>query len=600
MAIGIGIGIPFRRVQSGIPFKSDLSMRILNRSGLTLVDEFGNNGAIIPSCGKIDGNNYLIKSISNFASDDSSGYIECKFYMADIAGALRILFSTMDQASNANYLTVYTTSGKLSLSIRSSVGTIFNNSIRTTNNLTIGWNVVRIISTGTSYQFLINGNLEPITVLSGLNDGKWLNLVSNRDNIAIGTNQYTSRDQSALYYNVYVDYNNRHKWIITGYGNSVFDSIGSEHFTWFGTSHIYYDSNASQELMDNGYSLWQKSGSVDEYVPYKNGLPNDVSAFLTGYSKTSDHAGDLSYFNLAQSLVNIPNASWDRSNTTIYNATARTGFYDVSNPNRWHSSELNRNRFNAFTNLFYQGLSFPNIQNNSVTDRLKLLELFSYSTNKIRSDLKKVLTYTNDQNSYNPYVCAIGDSTIADYSGQNSILTQMKTIRELNEYTLAVPGDTIADQLTDWNNLTTQTKDSFDYVFIQVGLNDLNPAESAQTTLIRYQNLVNAIISTINVYCKVYACTMTPCKERLTDLYGATNGLIAYQKWLDMNEAFKGLGSYAITGTYGYVYEHTDLLNDGNGNLKPEYEIPALNDHIHENNAARLIIAQKWAEKITF
>ena len=119
------------------------------------------------------------------------------------------------------------------------------------------------------------------------------------------------------------------------------------------------------------------------------------------------------------------------------------------------------------------------------------------------------------------------------------------------------------------------------------------PSESAASALARYQTLVNDI-NTSSPQAKVILGTMTPCRQRLINVYGAVDGLVSYQKWLDMNEAIKGNGANAITGADATAYAHTDLLNDGNGNLKPEYEIVGLVDHIHENSAGRLIVAESW------
>ena len=63
------------------PYQSDLNLWAIGRSGLTMTDTIGDNDVtIIPSCGLIDANNYLTKSINNFEAADSSGYIEAKFY----------------------------------------------------------------------------------------------------------------------------------------------------------------------------------------------------------------------------------------------------------------------------------------------------------------------------------------------------------------------------------------------------------------------------------------------------------------------------------------------------------------------------------------
>ena len=110
---------------------------------------------------------------------------------------------------------------------------------------------------------------------------------------------------------------------------------------------------------------------------------------------------------------------------------------------------------------------------------------------------------------------------------------------------IAHAGDTIAQQKTLYDALSSGTKSGFNYVFVQVGLNDLDPAESAATALARYQSLIDDI-NTNSATAKIVCGTMNPCRQRLIDVYGAVNGPIAYQKWLDMNTAITGSGPNAI------------------------------------------------------
>ncbi|HWJ25261.1 MAG TPA: SGNH/GDSL hydrolase family protein, partial [Flavisolibacter sp.] len=150
----------------------------------------------------------------------------------------------------------------------------------------------------------------------------------------------------------------------------------------------------------------------------------------------------------------------------------------------------------------------------------------------------------------------------------------------------AIAGITIHQQDSVW--LADANKSTYDWIIVEIGLNDLIYTESAATALARYQTFIDDI----NLYkkpgAKVIVSTMTPCKQRLLDLYGSTNGLISYQKWLDMNDAISGAATNRITGVDYRVTNHTLALNDGNDNLKPIYDI---GDHVHESNAARELIA---------
>ena len=51
---------------------------------------------------------------------------------------------------------------------------------------------------------------------------------------------------------------------------------------------------------------------------------------------------------------------------------------------------------------------------------------------------------------------------------------------------------------------------------------------------------------------------MTPLKQRLINLFGNTEGLIAYKKWFDMNTAMIGMGLYKIINFDSYCNSHTN------------------------------------------
>lgn len=187
----------------------------------------------------------------------------------------------------------------------------------------------------------------------------------------------------------------------------------------------------------------------------------------------------------------------------------------------------------------------------------------------------------------------ISNSTIAAYLGQNSVpsyvINVLDTAAGIKIDELAVAGHTIVQQQAVY--LNSANKALYGWVLVEIGLNDLNPAENVSITMSRYQHLID----TINYYSTnalVVVGTMTPCKERCIDVYGAVNGLVSYQKWLDMNTAILT----TITNADARVSAHTALLNDGNGNLATIYD---MGDHIHENNTARRIIANEYIKALT-
>jgi hypothetical protein len=179
----------------------------------------------------------------------------------------------------------------------------------------------------------------------------------------------------------------------------------------------------------------------------------------------------------------------------------------------------------------------------------------------------------------------VGNSTAAAFKGQNSIAHYMG---EYSITDISHPGDNINMQLSKWSALSVERKRLLDYVFVEIGLNDLGGVGVDSTgswkAYDRYQNLLNTIRSEVQVGCKIITCTLTP----------AAAG-VSLVNWTNFNEAVKGLGDNAINNFDDNCFEQTDELNDGTGHLKAKYDI---GDGVHENNLAREFIAAVWKSKI--
>lgn len=201
------------------------------------------------------------------------------------------------------------------------------------------------------------------------------------------------------------------------------------------------------------------------------------------------------------------------------------------------------------------------------------------------SDSAAVESYLKNKYAFK-VVADIGDSVIAAYSGTTAVSTL--TERLLPTY-IAAPSNTINQQKTAWNALSSAIKSSHDVVVVQVGLNDLDPTEAASAAIARLQLLIDTLNA--DVTCPVFVSQLTPCRARLITQYGATDGPVAYQKWLDINSAIAGIGATPITGVDGRITSHVALMNDGAGNLAAGYDS---GDGIHPNNAGRQINANAW------
>ena len=195
-----------------------------------------------------------------------------------------------------------------------------------------------------------------------------------------------------------------------------------------------------------------------------------------------------------------------------------------------------------------------------------------------------------------PAIAIIGNSTIAAYAGGEAIAVLMNKDSEYSITDISVPGHTIKQQEAKWRKIPPEVKQSLDFVFVEIGNNDLSPEVSVDTTLFRYQSLIDLIRSETSKSCRIITSTMTPLKKRLL-LKHPDNHLLYYEKWRYMNKAIIGKGPDKIVNFDSYCKKHTKILNDGKDNLKPMYDT---GDGTHTTTAARQVIADEWIAKINW
>ncbi len=417
-----------------------------------------------------------------------------------------------------------------------------------------------------------------------------------------------------------------YKWILTGIGNREFDVITGNTATWAGTSpHIAYTLNSSTDLLDNGFSIYTKDGSPDEYVPYQGSSPMAIrnnligsTNGLIGYQKRADYVGGASIYNYAPSLVDFDysdsgNAllvSFNKANGTYHIDSAGMLYFDNTQTYRWRQDELANIRIysEAYKKVGYRGIMM--IKGSVVSNLVKdFQECIVYSEDKTSTDMwntakycglkdivaKSGVTPIYDENGYLTYnalptdltalsICFLGDSTMATYNGYAQY-TLFNMYTQFSTYNIATVGDEILLQKAKWEAITAEQKLLFDYVLVQIGLNDI--AASTAQFILDYQALIDQIKADIKASCKIVVSTMTPCFGWYTDP-------AAQQKYLDDNIAIAGGGASPITG-YNYCNTlNTTLLAD-----PPNYmaAIYAYNE-LHPNNAGRLIIFNNYLSYI--
>lgn len=189
----------------------------------------------------------------------------------------------------------------------------------------------------------------------------------------------------------------------------------------------------------------------------------------------------------------------------------------------------------------------------------------------------------------------IGNSTVADKSTLSTVGTAISdfvlTDAELGQgyqaHSIATPGDDIDDQRTAWNALPNHTQ--YSWIILQIGINDMDPVESAAAALGRYQTLVNDIRADAPDI-TIIVSKMMPARGRWPALYPGEEAA-AQAKYEAMHIGMLGGGPNAITGVDAYIGDYHTIAADVDGYLLAEYDS---GDGVHENDALRQIIGEDY------
>jgi len=92
------------------------------------------------------------------------------------------------------------------------------------------------------------------------------------------------------------------KWIFTGGVSREYDISGNGNNlypTAYNTNVRGFCPDGSTYMLDNGWALWQKSGSTDIYIP--NG--GQTTTPVAGYTLTKNYEGSLTKINMCPCLI---------------------------------------------------------------------------------------------------------------------------------------------------------------------------------------------------------------------------------------------------------------------------------------------------------
>lgn len=192
-------------------------------------------------------------------------------------------------------------------------------------------------------------------------------------------------------------------------------------------------------------------------------------------------------------------------------------------------------------------------------------------------------------------ICVTGDSIVRGVDGGLNVAEILASLdSRLLATNIAEPSEGTVEQLGHWDDLTTDQKQSFDYIISVNGNNIINYLTPVATSITMYQTLIDNIKEDIKSNCKIIVCTLTPAQDVFVAIYPGHDAEILANRQ-GFNEAVKGNGTSPLTKSDLLITSFTDSLDDGAYSLKSEYWRTS-GDHLHPNVAGRTVIANAILE----
>jgi hypothetical protein len=373
--------------------EADLNLRTKSRSGLSLIDDLGNNPTLLtPVSTFVTGtNDYLITGSYSGITGGGAWDATWKFKL-DNGNGTNCLFYVGGEANTSKGATVicyqrkvftYTSDGTAS-----TTGTFnFNLQDNTEYTLRMQWDGI----TGHTITMTCNGTVLTSTSSKGWSGDPYSNVIVGRY-----TTSYFKGTLHSIVGTISGEVFNSH---FTGLAAFEFDPNGTVTKKW---SHVAaptstYKGNSTY-YMDYGYSV-QTNGATTYYIPNKvDGSTFSIHGLIAGTTLvTKEVEGMLTKHNLWKSKVRFSNAFFDRSNATIWNDTCRAADdYDSNNTKDFNIDKLNFITLKSFLNDGYAGRLFLKFDDNSIDGRGYLDEIIFYNTDIKAPNELKVLQFTQD------------------------------------------------------------------------------------------------------------------------------------------------------------------------------------------------------------
>jgi peptidoglycan/xylan/chitin deacetylase (PgdA/CDA1 family) len=357
------------------------------RSGLSLVDDYGNNATILPQVANFTSATTVYLSLSKITVNE--GEIEIHFLHSAVYDNPGPILGY----SGAYYISVSHTNKVLVSMVGTGQWKYFvcaNISSTEINRIKL---IIRIDAGVTKIRIICN-DVESSTPETAFSDTRPFVIDY------IGKAIVEQPNYLISYVNVISSGVNVLKMFLMGQymsptTNYEIDCSGANNKgTYVGTPIKAFSKSGNTYLMDSGYSIYNLAENPDIIIPY-GGSANPLT--VLNYTLKETLSGSLTKLNNAPALIEFTNDLMDRSNATVWGDLARGGFYDATSSatkKRWHTSELNQDNFRIWLQPAYREIVFTKFENNNVGSGRMLQEVFMFPNVKVGSNLNSVLKYS--------------------------------------------------------------------------------------------------------------------------------------------------------------------------------------------------------------
>lgn len=235
----------------------------------------------------------------------------------------------------------------------------------------------------------------------------------------------------------------------------LMDISGNNNYLWntpsaITATHTRYISFNSYAL-DYGWDEYQESliETKTKHNIYSCYKPDGTQMIVDVTTPAAPHGGHRligerlggTLYNLFPAKIRFTNAFFDRSNATIWGASARLGYYDAANTKDFHVSELNQRTIQSWLNDGYRGRLYMHFSTNSIErlDRQYCSGIYLYNTDIKGIDQAKVHQYTGD------HIAWVGNKTV-DAEGY----TKLGTLKATKPMLVWRNDDGLDDVYNDW------------------------------------------------------------------------------------------------------------------------------------------------------